>query len=230
MTDNTDSIDLALDESQRDVEEFMTIGGQEVLTVPTLPSDEIRDLRIALMQEELNGINELVEAMKAGDMVRIADGLADLEYVHKGTAAAYGISARAVFNEAHRSNMTKFVWDEENQSYIVTKREDGKILKPDTYEEADFESVLRKLGWTGEAKPIVRVYSKPACQQCTAVKRRLDENGTFYIEEDATTDANIAYLKSLGHLQAPVTIASWADGRVEHFGGFIRDKVDALKV
>jgi len=42
-----------------------------------------------------------------------------------------------VFSEIHRSNMTKVVDGK------VVRREDGKILKPDTYEKPNIEAILR---------------------------------------------------------------------------------------
>lgn len=147
------SREMTLNPMQLAVEGFMKAGGQTVFELPTLPSDEVRDLRIKLMTEELlgkagdkagNKSDELVESMRKGDIVGIADGIADLLYVVFGTAAAYGLDAQACFDEAHRSNMTKCVWDEEKQEYNVIRDEAGKILKPDTYEPADFESVILK--------------------------------------------------------------------------------------
>ena len=50
--------------------------------------DWVRDLRLRLLDEE---VAELREAMQAGDLVKIADGLADIVYVTVGTAVPYGI-------------------------------------------------------------------------------------------------------------------------------------------
>jgi len=61
-------------------------------------------LRRDLLDEE---VSELRDAMKAGDIVKIADGIADVVYVAVGTAVAYGVPFDAVFAEVHRSNMTK---------------------------------------------------------------------------------------------------------------------------
>lgn len=66
-------------------------------------------LRMRLIIEELG---ELAKAMAEGDRVEMADALADLEYVVVGTAVTYGIPQEAVFQEVHRSNMTKTGMDE----------------------------------------------------------------------------------------------------------------------
>ena len=127
---------------QKDVEAFMHACDQEVKTSPGLVDDATRELRESLMTEELLGEGELIESMRNGDLVGIADGIADLLYVVLGTASAYGINVQPIFDEVQRSNMTKAVWDEETQSYKVILREDGKILKPESFSPADIEAVL----------------------------------------------------------------------------------------
>lgn len=68
-----------------------------------VPAD-IRDLRIALLDEE---VEELRDAMLKGDIVAIADGIADVVFVAVGTAVPYGVPFDDAFAEVHRSNMTK---------------------------------------------------------------------------------------------------------------------------
>lgn len=130
---------------QHDVETFMRMCGQEVKTHPGIPSAEIVSLRKELIYEEVMGLGELFDSMDKADLVGIADGLADVLYVVIGTAAAYGIGAQTVFDEAHRSNMTKATWDERTQTFVVIKSESGKILKPDTFKPADFSRVIKEL-------------------------------------------------------------------------------------
>jgi predicted HAD superfamily Cof-like phosphohydrolase len=67
----------------------------------------------------------------------LAKELADILYVVYGTADLLEIPLEAVFAEVHRSNMSKIGPDGE-----VIRREDGKILKPDTYREADVHGAL----------------------------------------------------------------------------------------
>lgn len=75
----------------------------------------------------------------------------------------------------------------------------------------------------------VRIYSKPRCVQCDATKRRLDEKGIPYIEEDATDPANTEAIKALGYQQAPVVIVSYGDPKnEEHWSGFRPDLIDLL--
>lgn len=117
------------------VREFMIACGQEVLSTPTLLDDDTRFLRETLITEEYW---EFFEASGQGNLVAIADSLTDLLYVIYGAAHAYGIDIDACFAEVHRSNMSKVGPDGK-----VVRREDGKILKPDTYTPPDLESILK---------------------------------------------------------------------------------------
>lgn len=60
--------------------------------------------RLCLALEEMG---EWVEAHDAGDLVAAADAWGDRLYVLLGDAVAAGLPAAAVFEEVHRSNMTK---------------------------------------------------------------------------------------------------------------------------
>lgn len=77
----------------------------------------------------------------------------------------------------------------------------------------------------------VTVYSKPTgCQQCIALKRSLNKTDIAYVIADATTDENVELTKSLGFLQAPVTVIRDESGNIiDSFGGFRPDKIDELK-
>ena len=68
------------------------------------------------------------------------------------------------------------------------------------------------------------VYSKPACVQCNATYRALDERGIAYSVVNMSEDVDaLAFVKGLGYLQAPVVVS---DG--EHWSGYRPDKIDAL--
>ena len=115
------------------VKEFMTACGQEVNAVPTIPDEATRDLRYNLIIEEVNELHYVTTHIDA------LDAITDILYVLLGTAHAYGLADKleAAFNEVHRSNMTKVMPDRK-----VMKRDDGKIIKPDTYEPPNLEKVL----------------------------------------------------------------------------------------
>jgi predicted HAD superfamily Cof-like phosphohydrolase len=90
------------------VREFHRTKQVHVNWMPSVPTadipEQVRDSRLVLLREE---VQELEEAVAAGDLVKIADALGDIEYVTRGTAVVYGIPSDAVFEEVHRSNMTK---------------------------------------------------------------------------------------------------------------------------
>jgi predicted HAD superfamily Cof-like phosphohydrolase len=104
-----------------------------------VPSADIDDalarLRVALLQEE---VGEFVAASERGDLIGVADALADIVYVAYGTALTYGIDLDAVLHEVHRSNMSKLGSDD---NPLI--RDDGKVLKSERYFPPDVESVLR---------------------------------------------------------------------------------------
>ena len=89
---------------------------------PTLDVPEaVKTLRCALIEEEAA---EFRAGLAAGDIVGVADAIADLLYVVYGAALTFGIPVREVFAEVHRSNMTKL-----GDDGIPLYREDGKVLK-----------------------------------------------------------------------------------------------------
>lgn len=63
-----------------------------------------RFYRAHLIMEE---VGEVLDAMGERDEVNLADALGDLIYVVLGTAVTYDIPLEEVFDEIHRSNMTK---------------------------------------------------------------------------------------------------------------------------
>lgn len=70
----------------------------------------------------------------------------------------------------------------------------------------------------------VTVYTKPACVQCVATKRALNQAGIPYITIDVTEDeAAYQYVTSLGYLAAPVVTVG-----DDHWSGFQPDKIKQL--
>jgi glutaredoxin-like protein NrdH len=75
-----------------------------------------------------------------------------------------------------------------------------------------------------EKAPVIRVYSKPRCVQCTAVKRRLDQAGATYDVVDVSLPENagdFAAIQALDYKQVPVTFVN-----DDHFGGYNPDALD----
>lgn len=115
------------------VREFHERFGMPVADHPHWIDDDRQDLRLTLIEEEYG---EFIEGIAEGDLENVAKELADLIYVICGYAVEAGIDLDAVFEEVHRSNMSK-VWEDGSVRY----REDGKVLKPPTYSPADVASV-----------------------------------------------------------------------------------------
>jgi len=125
---------------QEKVKEFQIMAGSTLNDVPTLLDKKILNLRYDLKCEELS---ELKYAIETNDIVEIADALGDLLYLILGTSVSMGINLEQVFDEIHKSNMTK-----KSSDGVLIKRADGKILKPDTYVKPDIERILKEQGWT----------------------------------------------------------------------------------
>lgn len=69
----------------------------------------------------------------------------------------------------------------------------------------------------------ITLYSKPACPQCTATKKKLGKLGIEYIEIDARE--HVDELKAAGHLGAPVVVVSNEGGVVEAWSGYRPDRL-----
>ena len=103
---------------------------------PTLILPKESELRFNLMKEENE---EYIEACDLNDIVEIADALGDQLYILCGTILKHGMQYKIeqVFNEIHRSNMSKL--DLNGQPIF---RSDGKILKGKDYFKPDFTKIL----------------------------------------------------------------------------------------
>ena len=113
---------------------FMKTFGQEVKTKPSFSSDKINKLRIDLIKEELN---ELQEAMKNNDLLEVADALTDILYVTYGAGHAFGIDLDKCFDEVQNSNMSKLG---ENGEPIYN--ESGKVMKGPNYFKPDLSKFV----------------------------------------------------------------------------------------
>lgn len=121
------------------VQEFHKQFEIHVSPTPSIPDEPTQILRKRLIQEEFD---ELQEAMQEKDLPSIAKELADLLYVVYGTAVSLGIDMEPVFQEVHRSNMSKVGGH---------KREDGKWVKPPTYSPAQLNDLLAAQMGAGES-------------------------------------------------------------------------------
>lgn len=117
--------------------EFNKAFGIPYNTEPTNIDTKLVDLRFSLMFEENQ---EYHIAGVAKNLVEVADGLGDKLYILIGSIVAHGMQDIIidVFNEIHRSNMTKVDLDGK-----VTRRSDGKIMKPASYQKPNLKQFFK---------------------------------------------------------------------------------------
>ena len=145
------------------VAEFHKTFKAPILDSPQIPSKERCDLRVSLLDEELK---ELQESITNNDLVEIADALCDLQYVLIGAVLEFGMGDKFVtlFNEVHRSNMskacvnekdaiatieyykakddTKAYYKEVDDKFVVYREGDDKTLKSINYSPANLIDIL----------------------------------------------------------------------------------------
>jgi predicted HAD superfamily Cof-like phosphohydrolase len=147
-----------MNNEQKMVKEFHYKFGIPVATVPRMPEPKIEQLRDNLNLEEAG------EFATAKTLEEKIDALGDLLYVVYGAGLAYGVDLEPVFTEIHRSNMTKAwtglevssqpaeFWElneaeqtnNEERSFVVKRKKDGKVLKSPSYSPADIKYQLDK--------------------------------------------------------------------------------------
>ena len=113
---------------------FMKTFGQEVKTKAELSSKKINELRIGLINEELE---ELKKAINDNDILEVADALTDILYVTYGAGHAFGINLDKCFNEVQESNMSKLGADGK-----PIYNEFGKAMKGPNYFKPDLNKFL----------------------------------------------------------------------------------------
>ncbi len=142
---------------------FHDMFNMPVLSTPIIPDEKRCQLRVALLQEELD---ELKTAILENDIVGVADALSDLQYVLSGAVLEFGLAGKfkQLFDEVQRSNMSKtckslevakatqeYYLQEKNTAsylaeregeYLVFRQEDNKVLKSVEYSEANLEAIV----------------------------------------------------------------------------------------
>ena len=114
---------------------FMKTFGQEVKITSSLSSEKINNLRISLINEELE---EFKEAIRNNDLKEAADALTDILYVAYGAGHAFGINLDKCFDEVQRSNMSKL--DEDGKPIY---NDAGKVMKGPYYFKPDLSKLLK---------------------------------------------------------------------------------------
>lgn len=135
-----------------------------ILDTPQIPSIDRCNLRVSLIAEELQ---ELQEAINNNNLVEIADALCDIQYVLSGAVLEFGLGKqfKQLFDEVQRSNMSKACktieeaeataakyaaagqesyYKEVDGLYLVYRKSDHKTLKSINYSPADLASILQE--------------------------------------------------------------------------------------
>ena len=102
--------------------------GSFMKATPGFPSRDVVNMRTRRVTEE---IKELLEAMDNGDLIGVADGIADLIYVLVGTALSFGINLPSIWDAIHSANMKK-----------DRIGPDGKCIKPPGWTHPDINAIL----------------------------------------------------------------------------------------
>ena len=118
----------------KDVKIFMETYNQEIKSKPEFPDEKIINLRVNLIKEELD---ELQDAINNNDLVEVADALTDLLYVTYGAGHSFGIDLDMCFNEVQRSNMSKLDIDG-NPIY----NDEGKVLKGPNFSKPNLKQFI----------------------------------------------------------------------------------------
>lgn len=117
----------------KDQEWFMKACGQ---TVDSFNEKQF-NLYVQLIGEETG---ELADAINAKDRVETLDALIDILVVTVGAIHSMGADAEGAWNEVMRTNAAKIDLD----TGKVTKRSDGKILKPINWTPPNLASYIKK--------------------------------------------------------------------------------------
>ena len=145
------------------VAQFHDTFGLPIEQDPLIPDMKRAELRINLLEEELQ---ELKDAIKANDLVEVADALCDLQYVLSGAILEFGLGDKfkSLFDEVQRSNMSKTCRNKEvalatqkhyldkdgttsevmtkDDCLIVYRKSDGKVLKSVEYSPANLKTLM----------------------------------------------------------------------------------------
>jgi predicted HAD superfamily Cof-like phosphohydrolase len=145
-----------------EVAKFHELFNHPILEKPNIPSAKRCNLRVELIQEELN---ELQQAIIDNDIIEVADALCDIQYVLAGAVLEFGLKEKFadLFDEVQRSNMSKACetiedaeatlehyaqlgteayYKPQDGMYLVYRKDDNKTLKSINYSPADLKKIL----------------------------------------------------------------------------------------
>ena len=116
------------------VKTFMMTYEQEVKESASFPDENIIKLRLKLIKEELE---ELEQALNDKNLLEVADALTDILYVTYGAGHSFGINLDACFEEVQRSNMSKL--DEDGKPIF---NEYGKVMKGPNFSKPNLKQFI----------------------------------------------------------------------------------------
>ena len=117
------------------VKTFMTTYGQEVKESASFPDENIIKLRLKLIKEELE---ELEQSLNDKNLLEVADALTDILYVTYGAGHAFGIDLDKCFEEVQNSNMSK-LGDDGKPIY----NDAGKVMKGPNFYKPDLSKFVK---------------------------------------------------------------------------------------
>ncbi len=85
---------------------------------------------------------EFKEVLTAVSIEGLVKELADLIVVSIGALHSIGVDPESVWDEVHRSNMSKCTMHPDTGLPMLVKRADGKVLKPETYSPANIRPII----------------------------------------------------------------------------------------
>jgi predicted HAD superfamily Cof-like phosphohydrolase len=94
------------------------------------------NMYLGLIKEEGD---ELQAAIVKQDKVETLDALIDILVVTVGTLNSLGVDAEGAWNEVMRTNFAKI----DSKTGKVSKREDGKVLKPEGWTAPDLKQFIK---------------------------------------------------------------------------------------
>lgn len=97
------------------------------------------DMYCALIDEEVGELHTALETLDIENDVNILDALIDILVVTTGAIHSMGADAEGAWREVMRSNFAKI-----GDNGKVSKRDDGKVLKPQGWTAPNLKPFLKK--------------------------------------------------------------------------------------
>lgn len=157
----------SLTQAIADVAAFHEACDVPVLDKPAVPTADRRVLRRELIREEFQELTaEMHKDRNSVDLANLGKEIADLIVVLIGTALEYGLPLDEIWDEVHRSNMSKL----DPETGKAVKRSDGKVLKGPNYRPADIRSIVEKASSGSDED---ERYSAIPCALCEQTEKQI---------------------------------------------------------